>query len=179
MIKKGSLLFACTLLFGVANAAQQDTNYTGYEGVVLGEKNARSATDAITEQATQDLGDIYRGTVFGAEQKTYEGKKLGDQQRATKKYVYDTSLIRAIKISDEDRVRTLMYIHVDVNEKNYAGITPLTVAAEKGNMEIIKMLVEMGKARVNDKSSYGVTPLIAAAAAGQGAAVDYLISKTI
>lgn len=146
-----------------------------YPGVVLGADSARSTTQAITEQATQIPGDIYRGTVFGAEQKTYEGKVLGDNQLATKKLVYDTSLIRAIKIEDADRVRTLMYANVDANEKNYAGITPLTVAGEKGNMEILTVLVENGKARVNDKSSYGVTPLIAAAAAGKSQAVLYLL----
>ena len=135
-----------------------------------------SATEAITAQAIQTPGDIYRGTVFGAEKKNYQGDILGDRKAPTKKYVYDTSLIRAIKLDDADRVRTLMYAHVNVNEKNYAGITPLTVAAEKGNMDIIKMLVEDGKAEVNDKSSYGVTPLIAAAAAGQGTVIEYLVA---
>lgn len=176
MIKKGNLIFA--LAFLAVPAIAQQNNYKTYEGVVLGEKAPRSAVTGITDQATQDLGDIYRGTVFGAEQKKYEGKQLGmDQPRATKKYVYDTSLIRAIKLNDADRVRTLMYIHVNVDEKNYAGITPLTVAAEKGNMEIIQLLVEDGKALVNEPSSYGVTPLIAASAAGNSQVIDYLVSK--
>lgn len=138
----------------------------------------RSTTDAITAQATKEAGDIYRGTVFGNNKKVYTGgTTLGDQKAATKKYVYDTSLIRAIKISDPDRVRTLMYAHVDVNEKNYAGITPLTVAAEKGNMEIIKMLVEDGKAQINEKSSYGVTPIISASAAGNSEVIVYLVDN--
>ena len=157
----------------------QNTNdsYTGYEGLVLGERTPRSATDTIADQATQVPGDIYRGTLFGAEQKKYEGDTLGNRPRPTTKFVYDTSLVRAIKISDADRVRTLMYANVDVNEKNYAGITPLTIAAEKGNMEIIKMLVEDGNALVNEASSYGVTPLIAAAAAGNDEAVAYLVEQ--
>ena len=116
-------------------AQSQDDYYTGYEGLVLGESAPRSATDAIAQQATQVPGDIYRGTLFGAEQKKYEGDTLGNRPRPTTKYVYDTSLVRAVKISDPDRVRTLMYANVDVNEKNYAGITPLTIAAEKGNMK--------------------------------------------
>lgn len=156
-----------------ANA--QAEYYTGYEGLVLGESKPRSATDAITEQATQVPGDIYRGTVFGAEQKNYHGDVLGNRPRATRKLVYDTSLIRAIKISDADRVRTLLFAHVNVNEKNYAGITPMTVAGEKGNMEVIRLLVEDGKADINEPSSYGVTPLIAAAAAGQAEAIQYLL----
>ena len=157
-------------------AQSQSDSYTGYEGVVLGERTPRSATDAAAKQATQVPGDIYRGTLFGAEQKKYEGDTLGNRPRPTTKFVYDTSLVRAIKISDADRVRTLMYANVDVNEKNYAGITPLTIAAEKGNMEIIKMLVDDGKALVNEASSYGITPIIAAAAAGQEEAVAYLVN---
>ena len=179
-MKKLGFIFVFTLAVSplcAQNAQSQDDYYTGYEGVVLGERAPRSATDAIAEQATQVPGDIYRGTLFGAEQKKYEGDTLGNRPRATTKYVYDTSLVRAIKISDTDRVRTLMYADVNVNEKNYAGITPLTIAAEKGNMEIIKMLVEDGKAVVNDPSSYGVTPLIAAAAAGNDKVVEYLIAQ--
>ena len=159
------------------NAQNTNDSYTGYEGLVLGERTPRSATDTIADQATQVPGDIYRGTLFGAEQKKYEGDTLGNRPRPTTKFVYDTSLVRAIKISDADRVRTLMYANVDVNEKNYAGITPLTIAAEKGNMEIIKMLVEDGNALVNEASSYGVTPLIAAAAAGNDEAVAYLVEQ--
>ena len=158
------------------NAQSQDDYYTGYEGLVLGERTPRSATDAIAQQATQVPGDIYRGVLFGAEQKKYEGDTLGNRPRPTTKYVYDTSLVRAVKISDEDRVRTLMYANVNVNEKNYAGITPLTIAAEKGNMNIIKMLMEDG-AMVNDKSSYGVTPIISAAAAGNTEVVEYLVAQ--
>ena len=171
-------VFALAALPLCAQTAQNtNDSYTGYEGLVLGERTPRSATDTIADQATQVPGDIYRGTLFGAEQKKYEGDTLGNRPRPTTKFVYDTSLVRAIKISDADRVRTLMYANVDVNEKNYAGITPLTIAAEKGNMEIIKMLVEDGNALVNEASSYGVTPLIAAAAAGNDEAVAYLVGQ--
>lgn len=171
-------VFALAALPLCAQTAQNtNDSYTGYEGLVLGERTPRSATDTIADQATQVPGDIYRGTLFGAEQKKYEGDTLGNRPRPTTKFVYDTSLVRAIKISDADRVRTLMYANVDVNEKNYAGITPLTIAAEKGNMEIIKMLVEDGNALVNEASSYGVTPLIAAAAAGNDEVVAYLVGQ--
>ena len=166
------VVFALSLMtFPLSQAVAQQKG-----GLVLGTEDSRSATTAITEQATQTPGDIYRGTVFGAEKKQYASEVLGDRALATKKLVYDTSLIRAIKIEDVDRVRTLMYANVNANEKNYAGITPLTVAGEKGNLDILKLLVENGQADVNDKSSYGVTPLIAAAAAGKGEAIAYLLA---
>ena len=139
-----------------------------YRGNVLGER-----VPAIEGQEVQ--GTIYRGTVFGENKQGYASDTPGTRELAKTKYVYDTSLVRAIKTGDADRVRTLIYANVDVNERNYAGITPLTVAAEKGNMDIIKLLVEEGSASVNLNSSYGVTPLIAAAAAGQREAVDYLL----
>lgn len=147
--------------------------------LILGGPESRSATDALTQRATQEEvpGDIYRGTVFGAEKKTYPGTVLGERPPVTKKLVYDTSLIHAVKTDDADRVRTLIYANVNVNEKNYAGLTPLTIAAEKGNLQIIQLLVERGKANLNEPSSYGITPLIAAAAAGKNNAVVYLIDK--
>ena len=134
-------------------------------------------TAQLAAKATGDVpGDIYRGTVFGAEKKNYASTTLGTRERAKTKFVYDTSLVRAVKVGDADRVRTLLFANVDVNEKNYAGITPMAVAAEKGNMDIIKMLVEEGGAKVNEVSSYGVTPLIAASAAGNVEVVKYLIA---
>ena len=177
-IKTSCLAFALSLavLPALAHGETAQPANSVYEGTVLGgEKTSGSATEAITKQATQVPGDIYRGTLFGAEQKKYHSDIPGKRPLATKKLVYDTSLIRAIKINDADRVRTLMFANVNVNEKNYAGITPLTIAAEKGNMDIIRLLVERGKANINDKSSYGVTPLIAAAAADKPEVVTYLL----
>ncbi|MBR3632012.1 MAG: ankyrin repeat domain-containing protein [Elusimicrobiaceae bacterium] len=141
-----------------------------YRGTVLGQNKN------INRQ--NDTGDIYRGTIFGTTSPDYHGNILGEKPELAKtKYVYDTSLVRAIKTNDADRVRTLIYANVDVNERNYAGITPLTIAAEKGNMEIIKKLIEEGGASINTPSSYGVTPLIAAAAAGNREVVGYLLAN--
>lgn len=122
-------------------------------------------------------GDIYRGSVFGAEQRKYPGTTLGDRPLLKTKKVYDTSLMRAVKADDEDSVRTLLYSHVDANERNYAGVTPLSVAAEKGNLTIVKLLVDVGGADVNLPSSFGVTPLIAASAAGHTDVVKFLINN--
>ena len=174
-MNKKTVIFVLSLiwlpvLIGTSNA--QQTRSGGMHN-----SSSRSATSVITEQATADPGDIYRGTLFGAEQKPYHSDVPGVRTRAKSKLVYDTSLIRAIKINDASRVRTLLQARVNVNEKNYAGITPMTVAAEKGNMEIIRMLVEEGKADINAKSSYGITPLIAAASAGQAQTVTYLVKN--
>ena len=71
-----------------------------YRGNVLGER-----VPAIEGQEVQ--GTIYRGTVFGENNPGYESDTPGTRELATTKYVYDTSLVRAIKTGDADRVRTL------------------------------------------------------------------------
>ena len=162
-----------------ASAAAQEaarSNIPGdiYRGTVLGQPNGTQQNDIyrgnlLGEKApTNTQGqNMYRGTVFGQQQKQYASDSLGNKELAKTKYVYDTSLVRAIKAGDADRVRTLIYANVDVNQRNYAGFTPLTMAAEKGNLDIVRLLVEQGGASVNMPSSYGITPLIAAAAGGK------------
>ena len=61
-MKKLGFIFVFTLAVSplcAQNAQSQDDYYTGYEGVVLGERAPRSATDAIAEQATQVPVDYY------------------------------------------------------------------------------------------------------------------------
>lgn len=176
-MKKTSLLLALSVV-AVPLVAQQYNYYnSAEESESLAERNARRARLAVqaAEQQRQAGDDIYRGKVFGAEQQSYASTTLGERTPAKTKYVYDTSLIRAIKMGDEDRVRTLLYANVDPNERNYANITPLTMAAEKGNLIIVKYLVQ-AKADVNATSPYGVTPLIAAASQGHSDIVEYLLA---
>ncbi len=89
-------------------------------------------------------------------------------------YLYDTSLIRALKDRDEERTRMLLYANVDANEKNDEGFTPLVVATEVSSPEIISMLLERG-AKVNLPSLGDVTPLMSAAAAGRADIVQLLL----
>ena len=138
-----------------------------YRGHVLG--------DSTPERNTQ-YGEIYRGTVFGKDAATgFDGEVAHVKNISKTKLVYDTPLIHAIKIGDADRVRTLIYANVNPEERNYAGMTPLTIAAEKDNYEIVRLLVEEGGVDVNAVSSYGITPLIAAAAGGHREAVELLL----
>ena len=62
-----------------------------------------------------------------------------------------------------------------VNSKDQSGYTALHYACRKGNMEIIRYLVEAG-ANVNEKTRAGkVTPLQRAAYSGQLETVKYLL----
>ena len=176
-MKKTYLLLALSVIAVPLVAQQYYGPSSAEEENSLAERSVRRARLAaqIAEEQRQAKEDgIYRGKVFGAEQQTYTSSTLGEHAPAKTKYVYDTSLIRAIKMDDEDRVRTLIYANVDVNERNYANITPLTLAAEKGNLAIVKQLVE-AKANVNTASPYGVTPLVAATSQGNADVVEYLL----
>jgi len=56
------------------------------------------------------------------------------------------------------RVRSQLDAGVDVNEKNYAGNTPLHLSASFGRTEIVELLIA-NDADVNAKNKFGNTPL--------------------
>ena len=198
------VLFCVTLLLPCAYAEEPDIIFVDgkpvyIDGVFNPLERQRYATQAASVSAAQVQtssepipGDIYRGHVLGApspERNTeggdiYRGTVFGQKpaapvptanDSAKTKLMYDTSLVRAIKTGDSDRVRTLIYANVDVNERNYAGLSPLTIAAEKDNYEIVRLLVVEGGALVNTTSNFGITPLIAAAAGGHRESVELLL----
>ena len=65
---------------------------------------------------------------------------------------------------------------VDVNQTNTYGETPLWVAAQHGQLDAAKILLE-GGAEVNQANTYGETPLFIAAQQGQLAVAKLLIER--
>ena len=57
-----------------------------------------------------------------------------------------------------DAVRVLLECDADVNNRDFAGYTPLHVAAENGNVETARLLVRAG-APLDARDSVGITPL--------------------
>ncbi|MBR4508873.1 MAG: ankyrin repeat domain-containing protein [Elusimicrobiaceae bacterium] len=100
--------------------------------------------------------------------------KLAKKSGQKYTYLYDTSLIQAIKLKDEHRVKILMYAQVNPNEKNDEGFTPLYFAAQYVSPETLAMIIDKG-AKVNLTSTYNLTPLMAAAAAGRADNVQVLL----
>ncbi|MCL2887964.1 MAG: ankyrin repeat domain-containing protein [Elusimicrobia bacterium] len=144
-----NIIFICLFLAAVSAAAQNLA--TPNSGVPLAQTGANN--DYLTATA---------------------GVKNGQQG----KYVYDTSLMRAVKAQDADSVQTLLRAHVDPNEKNYEGLAPLYKAAELGNLAIVKLLVEAGaKPKINEPGNFGITPLMAASAGGHADVVKYLLEN--
>jgi serine/threonine-protein phosphatase 6 regulatory ankyrin repeat subunit B len=94
----------------------------------------------------------------------------------------DFPLLEAIKKNDLEKVKSILSgppsasSKYEVNQKGRTGDTPLSVAASRGNLEIVKLLVEHG-AHVNaGKETGDRTPLLEAASQGNADVVKYLIA---
>lgn len=89
-------------------------------------------------------------------------------------------LYAAINIEDFEITRTLIEAGADVNSKTESYITPLMVAATRGNLYLVELLVNSG-ANVNatdDINGNGVTALVKAADNGHQEVFDYLFPLT-
>jgi len=144
---KNMILFF-TLLAALPAAAQDLQNLS----------DSATQNNAVQTQVTSQYSSVVAG--------------VKDGQKG--KFMYDTSLMRAIKAQNADSVRTLLQARINPNEKNFEGTAPLYKAAELGDPDIVLYLLQAG-ARVNDAGQYGITPLMAAAAGGHSGAVKHLL----
>ena len=86
-------------------------------------------------------------------------------------------LLAAVRKSDVAAVKALLDQGANVNAKTPYGATPLSYACDRGNLEIVNLLLERG-AEVNAKDTfYGETPLGWALSKGHTAIVKALIEK--
>lgn len=87
------------------------------------------------------------------------------------------ALLVAARKSDVAAVKELLAKGADVNAKTQYGATPLSYACDRGNLEIVKLLLEHG-ANVNVKDTfYKATPLTWASSKGHGEIVRALLVK--
>ncbi len=84
-------------------------------------------------------------------------------------------LAYAIKSNDLEKFRSLEG-KFDVNQKDEAGTPIISLAAERGFLEIVKSLSESG-ADINAMNAVGHTALNRAVFFGRNGVVDYLLSK--
>src|SRR4026209_1433920 len=82
-----------------------------------------------------------------------------------------------VKQGDMEKVKADLAAGIDVNAKNKYGATALLFTSDKGNVEMLKLLLEHG-ADVNAKDTfYGGTPVTFAAFNGHVDAVKLLLQK--
>ncbi len=89
--------------------------------------------------------------------------------------VQDTRLAEAAAQDDIDAVRTLLALHPDVNAAQNDGATALHWAALKGDLDMVRLLLQAG-ANVKATTRIGsLTPLFLAASNGSAAVIDELL----
>ena len=71
----------------------------------------------------------------------------------------DAPLLEAIRNSPNDIIQLLIQNGADVNIRGENGMTPLQVAAARGNLDIIDLLLARG-AEINARNNAGDTPLM-------------------
>jgi len=114
-----------------------------------------------------------------AQSHDYENIVGGDAEKKKQtpkySYLYDTSLIRAIKSKDIDRITLLLYANINTNDKNDEGYTPLYVAADTDlAIDTVTAMLQRD-AKVNLTSKGGITPLMVAASKGRKAMVKLFL----
>ncbi len=86
-------------------------------------------------------------------------------------------LLKAVNADDISRVKDLLKEGLDVNGMNKNGWSALMIAASKGNVDILKLLIENGAALDVRKYQGGQTALIFAAHWGHADVVRHLIAR--
>ncbi len=85
------------------------------------------------------------------------------------------NLLEAVIVGDVEKVKDLLTNGAEVDVRDENGMTPLLLAAKKGNSEIVSLLLAHG-ADVNAQDYYlAWTPLILASALGHKKVVKILL----
>lgn len=84
------------------------------------------------------------------------------------------SLYRAVHGGDIDQIERHLYWGSDINAQDAEGNMPLHVAAERGRLVVVRLLVENG-ADVNARNRDGQTPIFVALMAGRTQIADLLL----
>src|SRR5438034_779548 len=84
------------------------------------------------------------------------------------------SLLDAVRTGDHQGIRELLRNHADVNATQPDGSTPLILAADRNDLEVVKLLTAAG-ARVNAANEYGATALFVACTRGNTAIIEVLL----
>ena len=93
---------------------------------------------------------------------------------------FGSTLLKNVTEAERIDVVTWLLEHTNVNVNGgdlYHGDTPLHIAAHRGYVPILRVLIQQGNANVNQANQVGETPLMAACVSGKFEAVQYLVEK--
>lgn len=91
----------------------------------------------------------------------------------------ETPLLMAIKNSHPENTAVLLSLKADVNIADNGKICPVILAAQRGNLPLLQVLVEQHNANLNVSDSQRYTPLQYAATNGRAEIVSYLLGKGV
>lgn len=89
--------------------------------------------------------------------------------------VLDMALLVAAGQEGVDVIEALLDAGARADARGANGITPLVHAASKGHAEVVRMLLQVGRADANVADAEGITPLMHAAHAGHAKAAEILL----
>lgn len=92
---------------------------------------------------------------------------------------YEERLWDAAESGDHEQVRGLLELHpeLDPNQENEDNVNPLWIAAFKGHIDVVRVLLENDRIDINQGGENELTPLHAAVMQGQWAVVDFLLRQ--
>lgn len=90
----------------------------------------------------------------------------------------NTPLLSAVQYSTEEKVMLLIkeLPQLDLTIKNYTGISPLMMAAQKGHSQVAQLLYDKG-AKIEEKDSVGCSALIYAVKGNHPALISWLVKS--
>ena len=107
-----------------------------------------------------------------------EGKKFLKDDKNDVEFRRDFGFFYAVALGDTDTINQFIKAGVNLDNRKYHddGVSPLMKAAEYGNLEVVKLLIEKG-ADMHQHTSSGRSLMYYAALGGNMSIVKFIISK--
>lgn len=108
-------------------------------------KTKNSSKNRVSRRNKIQKGGVLK-EYFGGKHKTKQkkGSKKSVSRRNKIQKGGSQDLINAVVRNETDTVYSILNTDVNVNYKNYTGATPLLVACRKGNLDIVRLLLDYG-----------------------------------
>jgi ankyrin repeat protein len=119
---------------------------------------------------------LYYALEYLSDEELNEYRLVNKRFNIVIKYILSNRFRNAINSNNSEGIKRLFALGMDPNTRYENGTTPLHVAAGRGNVDVIKLLIDSG-ADVHAKDSDGLNALYKAHKLGNKKAVDVLMRK--